>query len=80
MSVTTHPSLVRVVAELVREAGGIVLIGDSPGFGGFFRVADKCGISEAARDSGSTLVEFNEAVELQGKGTFRSIRLARRLL
>jgi ferredoxin len=28
-------------------------------------------------ESGATLVEFNDAVELQGSGTFRSIRLAR---
>ena len=77
LAVTTHPALVRVVADLVREAGGIVLIGDSPGIGGFLRVAEKCGISGAARDSESALVEFNEAVELQGSGTFRSIRLAR---
>jgi uncharacterized protein (DUF362 family) len=52
-AVTTHPSLVRVVAELVREAGGIALIGDSPGIGGFGRVAEKCGIQEAARKRGN---------------------------
>ncbi|MHB8120684.1 MAG: DUF362 domain-containing protein [Desulfuromonadaceae bacterium] len=75
--VTTHPSLVQVVAELVKEAGGTVLVGDSPGIGGFMRVAERSGISEAARQSGATLVEFNEAVELKGIGTFRSIRLAR---
>jgi len=77
LAVTTHPALVQVVAELVSEAGGIVLIGDSPGFGGFLRVAEKCGIADAARTSGATLVEFDEAVELQGTGTFRSIHLAR---
>ena len=77
LAVTTHPALVQVVAELVREAGGIVMIGDSPGFGGFLRVAEKCGIRDAARNSGATLVEFGEAVELQGTGTFRSIHLAR---
>ena len=77
MAVTTHPSLVRVVAELVREAGGTALVGDSPGIGGFLRVAEKCGIYEASRESGAALVEFNEGVELQGVGTFRSIRLAR---
>jgi uncharacterized protein (DUF362 family)/Pyruvate/2-oxoacid:ferredoxin oxidoreductase delta subunit len=77
LAVTTHPALVQVVAELVKEAGGTVLIGDSPGFGGFLRVAGKCGIIDAARTSGATLVEFSEAVELQGSGTFRSINLAR---
>ncbi len=76
-AVTTHPALVRVVAELVGEAGGIVLIGDSPGIGGFLRVAEKSGIYDAARESGASLIEFKEGVELQGDGTFRSIRLAR---
>ncbi|NTV49823.1 MAG: DUF362 domain-containing protein [Geobacteraceae bacterium] len=76
-AVTTHPAIVRVVAELVSEAGGIVLIGDSPGIGGFSRVAEKSGIYDAARDSGASLIEFKEGVDLQGNGTFRSIRLAR---
>ena len=76
-AVTTHPALVRVVAELVKEAGGTVLIGDSPGIGGFLRVAKKCGFLDAARESGATLVEFNDVVELQGSGTFRSICLSR---
>jgi uncharacterized protein (DUF362 family)/Pyruvate/2-oxoacid:ferredoxin oxidoreductase delta subunit len=76
-AVTTHPSLVRVVAELVIEAGGIALIGDSPGIGGFLRVAEKCGMCEAASNSGAMLVEFNDVVELQGNGVFRSVRLAR---
>ncbi len=77
MAVTTHPALVQVVAELVREAGGVALIGDSPGFGSFLRVAEKTGMCDAGRNSGATLVEFKEAVELQGSGMFRSIRLAR---
>lgn len=76
-AVTTHPAMVRVIAELVREAGGIALIGDSPGIGGFLRVAEKSGIQKAAREGGATLTEFDDAVELRGSGTFRSIRLAR---
>lgn len=77
LAVTTHPALVQVVAGLVTEAGGIVSIGDSPGYGNYQRVAGKCGISSAARNSGATLIEFNEAIELKGSGTFRSIHLAR---
>ena len=30
-AITTHPAVVQAVAELVQEAGGTVLIGDSPG-------------------------------------------------
>ncbi len=32
-AVTTHPMVVRVVADMVCQAGGTVLIGDSPGIG-----------------------------------------------
>lgn len=76
-AVTTHPALVRVVAELVREAGGIALIGDSPGIGGFQRVAEKSGIAAAARESGAELVEFKDVVSMKGTGTFRQIHLSR---
>ncbi|MDA8412291.1 MAG: DUF362 domain-containing protein [Desulfobacteraceae bacterium] len=76
-AVTTHPAIVRVVAELVREAGGRVLIGDSPGIGGFQRVADRSGIARAAAESGAELVEFDDTVDLPGSGTFRRITLAR---
>jgi uncharacterized protein (DUF362 family)/ferredoxin len=76
-AVTTHPSVVRVVAELVREAGGTVLIGDSPGIGSFQRVAERSGIAQAAAESQSELVEFNSTIDLPGSGTFRHFTLAR---
>jgi len=76
-AVTTHPTIVRVVAELVREAGGRALIGDSPGMGGFQRVAEKSGIARAATESGAELVEFTATIDLQGSGTFRRITLAK---
>ena len=77
LAVTTHPVLVQVVAALVMEAGGIAAIGDSPGYGNYQRVVEKCGIGSAARQSGAALIEFGKAVELRGSGTFRSIHLAR---
>jgi uncharacterized protein (DUF362 family) len=76
-AVTTHPTLVKAVAELVRETGATVLIGDSPGIGGFEKVAERTGIALAAEQSGSGLVPFNDSVELQGTGRFRRISLAR---
>ena len=76
-AVTTHPAVVRVVAELVREAGGRVLIGDSPGMGGFQRVADRSGIARAAAESGAELIEFKATVDLPGSGIFRRFTLAR---
>jgi len=76
-AVTTHPAVVKAVAELLRDAGCRVMIGDSPGIGGFRKVADKSGISQAARESGAELVEFDETIELRGGGTFRRIAIAR---
>ena len=76
-AVTTHPALVRVMAELVRATGAVVIVGDSPGIGGFQRVAERTGIALAARESGASLVPFDKTVELTGSGTFRRIELAR---
>ncbi|MBT1073268.1 DUF362 domain-containing protein [Pelotalea chapellei] len=76
-AVTTHPSMVRVVADLVGEAGGIVLVGDSPGIGGYQRVAERTGIAQSVRDSGATLIPFDETIELSGNGTFRRLTVAR---
>jgi len=76
-AVTTHPAVVKAVAELLRDAGCRVMIGDSPGIGTFRKVAEKCGIAQAARESGAELVEFTETVEIKGTGTFRRIAIAR---
>ncbi len=58
-AVTTHPGLVKVVARLVQEAGGKVIIGDSPG-GPFTeralqRAYMKCGFKNIAREIGVDL-------------------------
>lgn len=76
-AVTTHPMLVKAVAGLVREAGATVLVGDSPGLGGYQRVAERTGIAAAAQEAGADLVAFDEPVELAGQGTFKRIALAR---
>ena len=76
-AVTTHPAVVRAVAGLVAVAGGRVLVGDSPGIGGFRKVAERSGIAGVAADCGATLVEFDETVEVCGQGTFRRISLAK---
>lgn len=77
LAVTTHPIIVQVVAELVRQAGGVVRVGDSPGIGSFRKVAEKCGIMAAAEAGGAELVEFRERVEMSASGLFRRISVAR---
>jgi uncharacterized protein (DUF362 family)/Pyruvate/2-oxoacid:ferredoxin oxidoreductase delta subunit len=77
--VTTHPMMAKAVLELVREAGGIPSLGDSPAFGTAQRVAAKCGISSVTEDMNCPIVDFRETVEVQTPDgfTFRKFDLAR---
>jgi uncharacterized protein (DUF362 family)/Pyruvate/2-oxoacid:ferredoxin oxidoreductase delta subunit len=75
-AVTTHPALVRVITELVREAGAAVIVGDSPGFGSFERVTQKTGISAAVKAAGGQLIPFIETRAIKTTGIFRQIELA----
>ncbi len=76
-AVTTHPEVLRGVIELVKEAGGIPLVGDSPGVGSCRRVAEKSGMLRVIEETGAELVEFAESVEVVGQGVFRRFELAR---
>jgi uncharacterized protein (DUF362 family)/ferredoxin len=76
-AVTTHPELLRGVIELVQQAGGIALVGDSPGFGSARRVAERSGMLRVIEETGAQLVPFTEAVPIAGSGTFRHFELAR---
>jgi uncharacterized protein (DUF362 family)/Pyruvate/2-oxoacid:ferredoxin oxidoreductase delta subunit len=56
--VTTHPLVVKAVARMVREAGAIPVIGDSPQLDSAQKACDKCGIGDVARELGVEIVEF----------------------
>lgn len=67
--VDTHPEFVRAVVKLVKEAGGVVYIGDSPG--GWFvknpdEVYSKCGIKEVAEQENVNLVKFDNTYYIDG--------------
>jgi uncharacterized protein (DUF362 family)/Pyruvate/2-oxoacid:ferredoxin oxidoreductase delta subunit len=76
-AVTTHPEVLRAAIELVQEAGGVALVGDSPGIGGMLKVAEKSGMLAVIRETGAELTEFAEPVEVTGSGTFKRFALAR---
>lgn len=76
-AVTTHPEVLRAVIRLVKEAGGIPLVGDSPGVGGVRRVAEKSGIMEVVEETCAELVEFTESMEVTGAGLFKRFEIAR---
>ena len=63
-AVTTHPSVIRAVAELVQEAGGAVQIGDSPGGPARYnqRVWSRSGVAAVADQTGACLVPFDTPV------------------
>lgn len=63
--VTTHPALIRAVVELVQEAGGKALIGDSPGglkrdLKHFWKI---CGYWDIAQATGAELVSLEQDLE-----------------
>ncbi len=69
---TTHPAVVRAMAELVKEAGGIPLVGDSSGAYGFTgQSLEMCGLKKAAEDAGAKIMNFEStgtySVNVNGK-------------
>jgi len=48
-AVTTHPTVVAAAIMLVREAGGLPFIAESPGIGGLASIARKAGIEDVMR-------------------------------
>jgi uncharacterized protein (DUF362 family)/NAD-dependent dihydropyrimidine dehydrogenase PreA subunit len=61
-AVTTHPAIVKGMIRIVREAGGVPILGDSPSVGSLMRAAEKAGIKTVAEEMKCPLVEFNKPV------------------
>ncbi len=67
---TTHPAFAQALAELVLEAGGKPVIGDSPGGYHFYTrgtleaVYDTCGMKEAAQRSGAELSYNTDMIDV----------------
>ncbi|MGA4579971.1 DUF362 domain-containing protein [Limisphaera sp. VF-2] len=80
-AVTTHPSIVRAAAILVREAGGRPYIGDSPAVGRLSQVARVTGMLDVVAETGAPLLELEEPGEFEvpGHGIFPRLVLARAL-
>jgi len=76
-AVTTHPEIVRAVIRLVHEAGGLALVGDSPGMGPLRKVAEKAGILDVVSEESATLVDLDDAVAIGNAGMFHRFELAR---
>ena len=80
--ITTHPIVVRAVAQMVLEAGAVPFIGDSPALDSFQRVASKTGMSLVARELGIQVAELTDPqpVSLPEGTRFRRLELASQAL
>ena len=67
-AVDTHPEVVRAVARLVKESGGKVLLGDSPGGYGanIEEIFEKSGMKKMAGEEGIELVKFTSSKFVDG--------------
>lgn len=78
---TTHPSFVGAVIEIVKEAGGIPLVGDSSGAYGYTsKSLELSGIKNACEEHGGKLINFEStgtySIKFKGK-VLKSINIAK---
>jgi len=76
-AVTTHPEVVRTVIQLVHEAGGEAMVGDSPGMGDLSKVCEKAGIMKVIQEEGAALVNFDEVMTVKSNGKFQRFEISR---
>lgn len=81
-AVTTHPSIVRAMIEVVREAGGSPFVGDSPGLGSATGAGEKSGVKRVAEEMGCPLIDLDQPVvtEKRKGRTFRRLEIDRSVL
>lgn len=77
-AITTHPSVLEVLIEAVREAGGEPSMGDSPGgaLRGVERVWRNTGLKDLSERTGVPLVNFEASGSVERKGELRSYMIA----
>jgi uncharacterized protein (DUF362 family)/NAD-dependent dihydropyrimidine dehydrogenase PreA subunit len=65
-AVTTHPTLLKSVARMVKEARAEALVGDSPGlaYTHINRAWQRTGLRQAAEEEGATAINFREVYEI----------------
>lgn len=88
-AVTTHPSIVSAMCELVKEAGGIPIVGDGSGVTSSASTATAealrvSGIEEAALTSGAELINFETSgfveVDVPGAKQFSRLHIAKAIV
>jgi uncharacterized protein (DUF362 family)/Pyruvate/2-oxoacid:ferredoxin oxidoreductase delta subunit len=67
-AVTTHPALIRAIAELLKDHSCSIFVGDSPGFGSTNKVLNTSGIMDVIEQLGLTIANFNLNITKQSNG------------
>jgi uncharacterized protein (DUF362 family)/Pyruvate/2-oxoacid:ferredoxin oxidoreductase delta subunit len=75
-AVITHPVFIAAAAEMVKDAGGRVFVGDSPGIGDAFSIARKSGLVPYIKKLGGEIVDFRESVDVATPKHFTFKRFA----
>ncbi|GAB6906078.1 conserved hypothetical protein [Desulfosarcina cetonica] len=76
-ALTTHPLILRAVAEIALDSGAHVQISDSPAIGSFARLLKKGGYAEALQGLDVTLRPFEETIPVDVGEPFGTIDVAR---
>ncbi len=81
-AVTTHPSVVQAVAELILDCRGRPVVADSPGIDRFRAVAAKTGMARVGQELGIPVIPLTDSCPVPPRpGTpFRRIELSRQIL
>lgn len=81
-AVTTHPSVLKAVAQHFQHAGANVTYGDSPGFGRPESAAEHAGLAEVARSLNLEFADFNtgKAVSFHEGHLIKQFTIARGVL
>ncbi len=77
-AITTHPHIIKAIIQLVKEAGAIPLVGDSPADGALKKTAEKAGIIDVLRETSAELLEFTIPEEVDSpQGVFKKLKIAK---
>ena len=81
-AVTTHPTVVQAVGELVKGCGGKIIIGDSPAIGSWSNITKKTGMAGIADKLGARLVHFDKPVKVKKneKHLFKLLEISKDVL
>ncbi len=72
-AVSTNPVIMKEMSKLVKEAGGRVFIGDSPGVDAQEKAHRICGMQEVIEETGAEELILSEPVKLEVNGYARKV-------